>query len=135
MAYVDHAFSISDEDDLVGGAVGGPRGAPIKEIAFAVALLAFGALGAVGGLFMAANRVGGDRAHDLSCIGHWLRYVAPYAGACFHLPELLPAFLGTGIFFMILGIVMFIPGFYYSRIAYYAYKGYKGFSFSNIPPI
>ncbi|AQK91234.1 hypothetical protein ZEAMMB73_Zm00001d009033 [Zea mays] len=25
--------------------------------------------------------------------------------------------------------------FYYTRIAYYAYKGYKGLSFSNIPPI
>jgi len=49
MAYVDHAFSISDEDDLVGGAVGGPRGAPVKEVAFAAALLAFGALGVVGG--------------------------------------------------------------------------------------
>ncbi|KAG8058241.1 hypothetical protein GUJ93_ZPchr0002g23930 [Zizania palustris] len=100
MAYVDHAFSISDDDDLVGGPRGG---APVKEIAFAAALLAFGALGAIGGILMAANRVGGDRAH--------------------------------GIFFMVLGIVMFIPGFYYTRIAYYAYKGYKGFSFSNIPPI
>ena len=69
MAYVDHAFSISDEDDLVGGAVGGPCGAPVKEVAFAAALLAFGALGAVGGLFMAANQVGGDRAHGESQIG------------------------------------------------------------------
>ena len=66
MAYVDHAFSISDEDDLVGGAIGGPRGAPVKEIAFAAALLAFGALGAIGGLLMAVNRVGGDRAHGES---------------------------------------------------------------------
>lgn len=63
MAYVDHAFSISDDDDLVGGAAGGPRGAPVKEIAFAAALLAFGALGAVAGLFMAAHLVGGDRSH------------------------------------------------------------------------
>jgi hypothetical protein len=44
-------------------------------------------------------------------------------------------FLDTGIFFAVLGVVMFIPGFYYTRIAYYAYKGYKGFSFSNIPPM
>lgn len=66
MAYVDHAFSISDEDDLVGGAMGGPRGAPVKEIAFAAALLAFGALGTIGGLLMAVNRVGGDRAHGES---------------------------------------------------------------------
>ena len=64
MAYVDHAFSITDEDDLVGGAAGGqPRGAPVKEIAFAAALLAFGALGVVAGLVMAAHRVGGDRSH------------------------------------------------------------------------
>ncbi|ONK70573.1 uncharacterized protein A4U43_C05F35100 [Asparagus officinalis] len=40
-----------------------------------------------------------------------------------------------GIFFAVLGSLMFLPGFYYTRIAYYAYKGYKGFSFSNIPPI
>ena len=63
MAYVDHAFSITDDDDLVGGAVGGPRGAPVKEIAFAAALLAFGVLGVVAGSFMAAHQVGGDSAH------------------------------------------------------------------------
>ena len=41
----------------------------------------------------------------------------------------------TGIFFIVLGCLLFIPGFYYTRIAYYAYKGYKGFSFSNIPSV
>ncbi|GMH16431.1 hypothetical protein Nepgr_018272 [Nepenthes gracilis] len=40
-----------------------------------------------------------------------------------------------GLFFTILGGILFIPGFYYTRIAYYAWKGYKGFSFSNIPPV
>ncbi|KAG6508256.1 transmembrane protein 230-like [Zingiber officinale] len=40
-----------------------------------------------------------------------------------------------GVFFALLGSVLFIPGFYYSRIAYYAYKGYKGFSFANIPAV
>ena len=61
MAYVDHAFSITDEDDLVGGAAGGrPRGAPVKEIAFAAALLA---LGVVAGLVMAAHCVCGDHSH------------------------------------------------------------------------
>ncbi|KAL3681940.1 hypothetical protein R1sor_024896 [Riccia sorocarpa] len=42
---------------------------------------------------------------------------------------------GHGIAFSILGALLFMPGFYYSRIAYYAYKGYKGFSFSNIPAV
>jgi hypothetical protein len=64
MAYVDHAFSLTDEDDLVDGAMWGrPRGPPVKEIAFAAALLAFGALGVVAGLVMAAHQVGGDRSH------------------------------------------------------------------------
>jgi len=42
---------------------------------------------------------------------------------------------GHGIAFAILGTLLFMPGFYYTRIAYYAYKGYKGFSFSNIPAV
>ncbi|XP_072977333.1 uncharacterized protein [Typha angustifolia] len=103
MAYVDHAFSISDEDIMMEDSYVVRNRPPIKEIALAVALLVFGSLGIVLGAIMAANHVGGDRTH--------------------------------GVFFAILGSVLFIPGFYYTRIAYYAYKGYKGFSFSNIPPV
>ncbi|EXC13482.1 hypothetical protein L484_003596 [Morus notabilis] len=103
MAYVDHAFSISDEDIMVGTSYTVNNKPPVKEIALAVALLVFGALGIVLGFFMAVNRIGGDRAH--------------------------------GLFFALLGAILFIPGFYYTRIAYYAYKGYKGFSFSNIPAV
>lgn len=62
MAYVDHAFSISDEDDLVGSAVGGPAARPSRRSP-SRPRLAFGALGAIGGVLMAANNVGGDRAH------------------------------------------------------------------------
>ncbi|CAN4106501.1 unnamed protein product [Withania somnifera] len=105
MAYVDHAFSITESDTMMmeeGSVVDNNRG-PIKEIALAVALLVFGTLAILLGTFMAINKVGGDTAH--------------------------------GLFFAILGGVLFIPGFYYTRIAYYAYKGYKGFSFSNIPPV
>ncbi|XP_055355455.1 transmembrane protein 230-like [Paramacrobiotus metropolitanus] len=32
-----------------------------------------------------------------------------------------------------LGLLCFIPGAYYTRIAYYAYKGYEGFSYQDIP--
>ncbi|CAN1184708.1 Transmembrane protein 230 [Linum perenne] len=104
MAYVDHAFSITDDDLMLDGSYStNSNRAPIKEIALAVSLLVFGVFGIIAGCFMVSNRVGGDRAH--------------------------------GIFFVILGVVLFIPGFYYTRIAYYAYKGYKGFSFSNIPPV
>ncbi|KAD2197619.1 hypothetical protein R6Q59_032994 [Mikania micrantha] len=105
MAYVDHTFSISDEDIMTDSdfAYTVHNRPPVKEIALSVSLLVFGILGIVSGIFMAVNHVGGD-------IGH-------------------------GVFFAILGAVLFIPGFYYTRIAYYAYKGYKGFSFSNIPPV
>lgn len=34
---------------------------------------------------------------------------------------------------LILGTLMFVPGFYHVRIAYYAYQGYAGYSFSDIP--
>ncbi|KAL3637004.1 hypothetical protein CASFOL_019303 [Castilleja foliolosa] len=102
MAYIDHAFSISDEDIMMETSYINNK-PPIKEIGLAVALLVFGSLGIVLGIAMAVNQVGGDRAH--------------------------------GIFFAILGGILFLPGFYYTRIAYYAYKGYKGFSFANIPAV
>lgn len=34
---------------------------------------------------------------------------------------------------MVLGFVMFIPGSYHVRIAYYAFKEYPGYSFDDIP--
>lgn len=34
---------------------------------------------------------------------------------------------------LILGALMFIPGAYHVRIAYYAYKGYQGYSYEDIP--
>ncbi|KAL3743954.1 hypothetical protein ACJRO7_013238 [Eucalyptus globulus] len=104
MAYVDHAFSISDEDMMMDSSFALASGRPpVKEIALAVSLLLVGTLGIVLGVLMASYRVGGDRTH--------------------------------GVFFAILGSILFIPGFYYTRIAYYAYKGYKGFSFANIPAV
>jgi hypothetical protein len=34
-----------------------------------------------------------------------------------------------------LGSATFLPGFYYSRIAFYAWRGEPGFSLSHIPDI
>ena len=34
---------------------------------------------------------------------------------------------------LFLGSLLFIPGFYHVRIAYYAYRGYHGYDFSQIP--
>ncbi|KAI0497057.1 hypothetical protein KFK09_023385 [Dendrobium nobile] len=113
MAYVDHAFSISDEDVMIETSYSVSSRPPIKEIVFAVALLVFGSLSIIAGLIMATHQIGGDRVHGeptLLLFLHW-------------------------IFFAGLGSVLFLPGFYYTRIAYYAYKGYKDFSFDNIPPV
>lgn len=41
----------------------------------------------------------------------------------------------AGFVLFTLGLVIFIPGFYYSRIAYYAYKGHPGFTFDVIPAV
>jgi hypothetical protein len=35
--------------------------------------------------------------------------------------------------FLILGVLLFLPGFYETRIAYYAWRGAKGYRFSQIP--
>lgn len=57
---------------------------PIKEIALAVSLLVFGLVGIVLGLFMASNRIGGDRAHGIplflacSCASVYLFIVFRY---------------------------------------------------------
>ncbi len=32
-----------------------------------------------------------------------------------------------------LGVILFVPGFYHVRLALYAYKGYPGYSFDDIP--
>lgn len=63
MAYVDHAFSISDDDIMMETSYTVNNRPPIKEIALAVSLLVFGVLAIVLGSFMAVNQVGGDRAH------------------------------------------------------------------------
>ena len=34
---------------------------------------------------------------------------------------------------IIIGAITFIPGFYHVRLAYYAWKGYHGYSFDDIP--
>ncbi|KAK3095905.1 hypothetical protein FSP39_020653 [Pinctada imbricata] len=34
---------------------------------------------------------------------------------------------------LIIGALMFIPGAYHVRIAYYAYKGYTGYTYDDIP--
>ncbi|XP_042365754.1 transmembrane protein 230a [Plectropomus leopardus] len=34
---------------------------------------------------------------------------------------------------IIIGLLVFLPGFYHLRIAYYAAKGYRGYSYDDIP--
>ncbi|XP_023659044.1 transmembrane protein 230-like isoform X2 [Paramormyrops kingsleyae] len=34
---------------------------------------------------------------------------------------------------LIIGILVFLPGFYHLRIAYYASRGYRGYSYEDIP--
>lgn len=68
MAYVDHAFSISDEDMMMDGPRADDNRGPIKEIALAVSLLVFGTIAICLGIFMAINKVGGDTAHGKSCL-------------------------------------------------------------------
>lgn len=63
MAYVDHAFSISDDDIIMDTSYIVRNKPPIKEIVLAVSLLVFGALAIAIGIVMTVNMSGGDRAH------------------------------------------------------------------------
>jgi len=36
---------------------------------------------------------------------------------------------------IIIGSIIFLPGFYFTRIAYKAWRGVEGFSFSDIPEV
>ncbi|KAG8501246.1 hypothetical protein CXB51_003406 [Gossypium anomalum] len=73
--YVEHAFSISDEDIMMDTPHAINNRPPYKEIGLAVALLVFGTLGIILGIFMAVNKVGGDRAHGS---GFSLQYSDPF---------------------------------------------------------
>eukprot|EP00798_Chlamydomonas_sp_ICE-L_P030214 gene30215-35201_t len=42
---------------------------------------------------------------------------------------------GHGIALMVIGCVAFLPGFYHVRIAWMAWWGYKGYTFSAIPDL
>ncbi|KAG8440914.1 hypothetical protein GDO86_006593 [Hymenochirus boettgeri] len=51
---------------------------------------------------------------------------------------MITGYIGNGgneraIPILIIGILVFLPGFYHLRIAYYAYKGYRGYSYDDIP--
>ncbi|KAK8913676.1 hypothetical protein KSP39_PZI023510 [Platanthera zijinensis] len=61
MAYVDHAFSISDEDIMMESSYMVHKHPPVKEIT--IALLAFDVIGIVLEIVMTYNRAGGDCAH------------------------------------------------------------------------
>lgn len=45
----------------------------------------------------------------------------------------LPMHLPAGTPLIIVGSLTFLPGFYYSRIAYLAWRGYRGYSLNLIP--
>lgn len=40
---------------------------------------------------------------------------------------------GRTIPVIVIGVLVFLPGFYHLRIAYYAAKGYRGYSYDDIP--
>lgn len=54
-----------------------------------------------------------------SLLLHWLCFLFQYADRTWPV--------------LIIGALMFIPGVYHVRIAYYAFRGYQGFSYEDIP--
>ncbi|KAH7429166.1 hypothetical protein KP509_09G033600 [Ceratopteris richardii] len=104
MAYVDHTFSITDEEDdetaFQGISIAHNR-FPLKEVSLTLILLVSGTLFLVLGLVLLFNT--------------------------HHKPQ--------GFIFTLFACGLFSLGFYYIKTAYYAYKGYKNFSFMDTPAV
>ncbi|KAI3472432.1 hypothetical protein Pfo_029553 [Paulownia fortunei] len=127
MAYVDHAFSISDDDIMM--EIRTPSAtSPQSRRSPSPLLSSFSAHLESSSASPWPSIKSGVTVPTVFPL--LLRFFFSCKISGFGIFELL-----YGLFFAILGGILFIPGFYYTRIAYYAYKGYKGFSFSNIPPV
>lgn len=72
------------------------------------------------------------RASVLSAIGLMLLGLAMLiAGLVLWQTEGLSALIGVWV----CGLLVLIPGVYFSRIAYYAYKGVQGYTWADIPDV
>eukprot|EP01135_Chromosphaera_perkinsii_P006357 Nk52_evm86s485 gene=Nk52_evmTU86s485 len=80
-----------------------PKKIPYQAILLAVVLFVFGSVGLIFGCLIATGFIVDERYAD----------------------RVLPLFF--------LGGLLFIPGAYHVRLALYAYKGYKGYSYGDIP--
>ncbi|KAI5079255.1 hypothetical protein GOP47_0004734 [Adiantum capillus-veneris] len=101
MAYVDHTFSITDEEDedaAFEGTFIAHNRFPLKQVSLALFLLTSGTLFLILGLVLLF------RTH--------------------HKPQ--------GFVFTLFASGLAFLGFYYTRIAYYAYRGYKNFTFTEM---
>ncbi|CAG8477254.1 12357_t:CDS:2 [Ambispora leptoticha] len=80
-----------------------PTPIPWKSIGLALVLFILGSLGIIFGSLIHVGMIGNES---------WLDR-------------------GTPVLF--LGVLLFIPGAYHVRLAYYAYKEYEGYDFNQIP--
>lgn len=53
--------------------------------------------------------------------------------AWFHFTQRVMGKVGAEFGLTFVSLITFIPGFYHTRMAYYAWKGYRGYSFDKIP--
>ncbi|KAI9597310.1 UPF0414 transmembrane protein C20orf30 [Syncephalis fuscata] len=82
-----------------------PSPVPWKSIALATVLFLFGSAGVIIGALIVSHIIETD---------DWK---------------------ASGLPILILGSLIFIPGFYHVRLAFYAWKGYKGYDFDQIPDL
>ncbi|KAK1337289.1 hypothetical protein QTO34_001915 [Cnephaeus nilssonii] len=94
-----------------------PPKIPYKAIALATVLFLIGTFLIIIGSLLLAGYISKGQQQTSPTVA--LRWVV--AGADRAVPVL------------IIGILVFLPGFYHLRIAYYASKGYRGYSYDDIP--
>ncbi|KAI3362023.1 hypothetical protein L3Q82_012362, partial [Scortum barcoo] len=87
-----------------------PPKVPYKAIALAIFLFLIGSLLIIFGALLLAGTIQVEKT-SLFCVQHPDRTIPV----------------------IIIGLLVFLPGFYHLRIAYYAAKGYRGYSYDDIP--
>lgn len=90
---------------------------PVKSILLAITLFLIGSLFLILGSLILTGYI----AEGYRCEKWISNLICPYKSS------------DRGIPLIVLGSITFIPGAFYTRLAYYAWKGYRGYDYSLIP--
>jgi hypothetical protein len=100
---------------------------PVKAVVLAVILFLIGSLMLILGSLLLTGYLPTDYKYVVQM---WIESII---GPRYSLWVGMMLHRDRGIPLIVLGSITFLPGFYYVRLAYYAWRGYRGYDYSLIP--